>query len=177
MKIRTRLVPLGVLCLACGGAFAQSVTGSVDASITLDSACEVNGSTATTGVDFGDLAFGNHSSLFVSADAEVVSAGNGISVQCTPGTDVTLTFDGGLHAADANAALGLRAMEHTGGASHVTYNLYGTAARDTPLAVGGSLNLTADGTEQVVEVFGRAFGEEGLAAGGYSDTIGVTLTF
>lgn len=177
MNTRAKLVSFAVLCLFCGGAFAQSVTGTINAAITLDAACEVNGSTDTASVDFGDLLFGNHSTLFATADAEVVNTGNGISVQCTPGTSVALSFNGGLHAADADPGLGLRAMEHSGGAAHVTYNLYDTAIRDTPLAVNGTLVLTADGTPQVVEVFGRAFGEDGLASGTYSDTIGVTLTF
>ena len=80
--------------------------------------------------------------------------------------------------ADANAALGLRALKHTAANAFVTYNLYDDQARVTPLAVNGTIGpFTADGTAQTVNVYGRAFGESGLIVGSYTDTIAVTLTF
>ena len=170
---------LVLLAAGCPGlALAQVVTGSVDATITLQASCEVNGAPGATGVDFGALDFGTHSTLFDQADAEISDTAAGISVQCTPGTQYTLTFDGGLHAASANAALGLRAMEHTAGGTFVTYNLYAASGRTVPMSINGTLGpLTADGSAQTVNVYGRALGESGLVAGTYDDTIGVTLSF
>lgn len=170
---------LALLALAAPGlALAQVVSGSVDATITLQASCEVNGAPGATGVDFGALDFGTHSTLFNQADAEISDTAAGISVQCTPGTQYTLSFDGGLHAASANAALGLRAMEHSAGGTFVTYNLYAASARTVPMSINGTMGpLTADGSAQTVNVYGRALGESGLVAGTYDDTIGVTLSF
>ncbi|UTA78603.1 hypothetical protein J4377_11555 [Halomonas sp. XH26] len=47
---------------------AQTVSGTIDASITLEDACSVNGEEGAA-VDFGSLAFGTHSALFDQADA------------------------------------------------------------------------------------------------------------
>ena len=170
---------LVLLALAAPGlALAQVVSGSVDATITLQASCEVNGAPGATGVVFGALDFGTHSTLFNQADAEISDTAAGISVQCTPGTQYTLSFDGGLHAASANAALGLRAMEHSAGGTFVTYNLYAASARTVPMSINGTMGpLTADGSAQTVNVYGRALGESGLVAGTYDDTIGVTLSF
>lgn len=163
---------------APGLALAQVVSGSVDATITLQASCEVNGAPGATGVDFGALDFGTHSTLFDEADAEISDTAAGISVQCTPGTQYTLTFDGGLHSASANASLGLRAMQHSTGTPYVTYNLYAASGRTVPMSVNGTMGpLTADGSAQTVNVYGRALGESGLVAGTYDDTIGVTLSF
>jgi spore coat protein U-like protein len=167
-----------VASLAPNVVLAQVVSGSVDATITLQASCEVNGAPGATGVDFGALDFGTHSTLFDQADAEISDTAAGISVQCTPGTQYTLAFDGGLHAASANAALGLRAMEHSGGGTFVTYNLYAASGRTVPMSINGTMGpLTADGSAQTVNVYGRALGESGLVAGTYDDTIGVTLSF
>lgn|SRR5687767_2331929 len=178
MKARAFVLFALLACACPGAALAQVVSGSVDATITLEAACEVNGAPGTTGVDFGALDFGTHPTLFTQADAEISDAAAGISVQCTPGTQYTMTFDGGLHAASANAALGLRALEHTGGGVFVTYNLYASPGRTTPMSINGTMGpLTADGSVQTVNVYGRALGESGLVTGTYDDTIGVTLTF
>jgi spore coat protein U-like protein len=180
MKVRAYLIAALTLaaCVFHGTASAQVVTGTVDATITLENACEVNGAPGTTGVDFGTLDFGTHPTLFTQADSEISDSGAGISVQCTPGTQYTMSFDGGLYSVNANAALGLRALEDPVSHAHVTYNLYDLPARVTPLSINGSIGpLTADGSVQTVNVYGRALGETGLVAGTYADTIGVTLTF
>lgn len=178
MKARAFLLFAVLACAFPGVVLAQVVTGTVDATITLQASCEVNGAPGATGVDFGSLDFGTHSTLFDEADAEISDTAAGISVQCTPGTQYTLAFDGGLHSASANAALGLRAMELAAGGTFVTYNLYAASGRTVPMSINGTMGpLTADGSAQTVNVYGRALGESGLVPGTYNDTIGVTLSF
>lgn len=155
-------------------AFAQSATGTVQSTITLTSACAINGSTATSAVNFGTLAFGSTTTLFTSVDAAIAgSTSAGIAIQCTPGTVVNLRFVSGLH--DGAALGGTRAMSN--GTLFVPYDLYSNAGRTTPLLFATNLPLTADGTVQTLPVYGRALGVAGLAAGTYTDTISVTLTF
>ena len=156
------------------GALAQSVTGSVGATITLTSACEVNGSAAASGVDFGTLDFGTHSTLFTSATSEIDGNGSGaISVQCSPGSDATLTFNAGLN--DGEATGGKRALSN--GTLYIPYDIYADAGHANLLDNGDGVNITADGSAQTVNVYGRALGASGLTPGAYTDTISVTLAF
>ncbi|UNK79786.1 spore coat U domain-containing protein [Sphingopyxis granuli] len=159
----------------CFPAYAQTVTGDIHATITLEAACEVNEDAETTDVDFGTLDFGTNSTLFSSADAQVSGNGAGsISVQCTPGSDATLTVDNGLN--DASAIVGgSRALVN--GALVVPYDIYSDSSFSTVLNNGSSIPITGDGTVQDVEIYGRAVGTAGLTAGTYTDTISLTLTF
>lgn len=156
-------------------ASAQTVTGTIDTTITLTSACEVNGSTATSGVDFGTIDFGSHSTLFSEATSTLDpgGGGGGISIQCSPGSDASLTINSGLN--DAAVAGSGRAMSN--GSLYVPYDIYSDAAFLNVLANGASITVTADGTEQIVPIYGKALGNSGLQAGTYTDTISVTLSF
>lgn len=166
---------LAVTAFFCNPANAQTVTGTIDATITLTSACEVNGSTATSGVDFGTIDFGSHTTLFSEATSTLDpgGGGSGISIQCSPGSDASLTIVGGLN--DASVAGSGRAMKN--GSLYVPYDIYSDASFATLLANGNSIAVTADGTIQTIPIYGKALGNGGLTAGLYSDTISVTLSF
>lgn len=160
------------LCVA----HAQSVTGTVDVSIELTGGCEVNDSTDTTGVDFGSLEFGTHSTLFVQADAAVLNGGTEIEVLCSPGISPSFQITGGSN--DANGGSANHAMVNDG--NYVPYSIYTDAGRNDVLAVNTpySLSGTADGvTPQTLELYGRAFGAPGLQSGTYTDTLSVELSF
>lgn len=174
IKTSARLA-IGVFtALLSTAAIAQSTTGTIASTITLTSACAVNGNTGTAAVNFGTLAFGSVSTLFTTVDAQVAgTTAAGIDIQCTPGTAVKLRFISGLH--DGAAVGGTRAMSN--GTVFVPYDLYSNAGRTTPLLFATDLPLTANGLVQTLPVYGRAVGITGLAAGSYTDTISVTLTF
>jgi len=163
-----------VSLLASAPAFAQSVTGTIDSSITLLAACEVNGSPATNGTDFGSLDFGSQSTFFSSATAQVQSgAGSAIEVRCAPGSDATLTITSGQH--DSAVAGSGRAL--ASGANYVPYDIYRDAALQNVLANGATISILANGAIQQVPIYGRALGNSGLVPGTYTDTIAVTLDF
>ncbi len=154
---------------------AQNVTGTVDSTITLSRACQVNGTTGTTNVQFGVLDFGTQTTLFTEAHAEIQGGGSGsaITVQCSPGTAATLTFGAGLH--DAAVSGSGRAMSN--GSLLVPYDLYSNAGLTTVVPVGATQTVTADSTVQTIHVYGKALGAPGLIADTYTDTINVTLAF
>lgn len=152
---------------------AQTVTGTVDSTITLTRACQVNGTTDATNVAFGVLDFGTHTTLFTDATAQVEGNGGAITIQCSPGASATLTFAAGLH--DAAVAGSGRAMGN--GTLLVPYDLYSNAALSTVMPVGATQSITADGTVQTINIYGRALGAPGLTAATYTDTIAVTLAF
>ncbi len=53
---------------------AATVTGSINSTLTLISACQVNGSSGTSGLNFGALNFGTQDALFVTANARCSAA-------------------------------------------------------------------------------------------------------
>lgn len=167
------LLAFGFGLLFSASASAQTVTGTVESTITLTRACQINGATDTTNVAFGVLDFGAHTTLFTDASAQVQGNGGAITIQCSPGASATLTFAAGLH--DAAVAGSGRAMGN--GSLMVPYDLYSDAALSTVIPVGGTQEITADGTVQTVNVYGRALGAPGLTAATYTDTIAVTLAF
>lgn len=153
---------------------AETVTGTLDASITLTKACKVNGATTTSGVSFGSLAFGTHTTLFTEATATADGNGSGaISIQCTPGADATLKFNAGQN--DGQASGSGRAMKS--GTYYVPYDIFSDAGYSNKLTSGSGVTVTADGTAHTVNVYGKALGASGLVAGTYSDVITVELSF
>lgn len=156
-----------------------AVTGTVDATITLEAGCIVNGQNfddGSTGVDFGTIDFGTHNTLFTESDAQILSGATELTVQCSNGITPVVTFDAGLNDSQG-AGVGLHAMAHqTDAAQFVTYNLYSDAGRTTIIPVGGDVTLDDDGTQQTVSVYARAFGEAGLITGTYTDTMTVVVT-
>ena len=172
LKIASVLA-VGAGLLFSSSSNAQTITGTVDATIVLTRACQINGSTGTTNVAFGVLDFGTHTTLFTDASAQVQGNGGAITIQCSPGAPATLTFAAGLH--DATVAGSGRAMSN--GTLMVPYDLYSNAALSTVMPVGATRTITADGSVQTVNVYGRALGAPGLTAATYTDTVAVTLAF
>lgn len=160
------------------------ITGTVDATITLTTACRINNtvvSNSSTGVNFGTIDFGTQNSYFTTADAQLVgTAGPGIVIQCSNGIEPTIAFSGGSFAGSGTSntgTTGARSMKHTTSAQYVTYNLYRDAGRGTAIPVNGTITLATDGSVQTVPVFGRAFGANGLVTGTYNDVVVVTISF
>ncbi|MFC7367446.1 MULTISPECIES: spore coat U domain-containing protein [Vreelandella] len=154
---------------------AQSLSGTIDASITLEAGCSIDGEDGTA-VDFGELAFGTHSALFDQADAQVAGAG-GITVLCSPGVAPTFTLLNGAH--DGDAAPAIHAMQDTTEPAFVGYTLYTDTARTETLALNGTIVLDEfTNGPQSIDLYGRAFGDPGnLPAGTYEDTLQVQLTW
>ncbi|WP_434986130.1 Csu type fimbrial protein [Vreelandella zhaodongensis] len=154
---------------------AQTVSGTIDASITLEDACSIDGEEGAA-VDFGELAFGTHSALFDQADAQVAGAG-GITVLCSPGVTPTFTLLSGAH--DGDAAPAIHAMQETTESAFVGYTLYTDTARTETLALNGTIELDEfTNGSQSIDLYGRAFGDPGnLPSGTYEDTLQVQLTW
>jgi len=171
----TLLLP--ALFIAAPPAYAD-ITGTIDATITLEAGCIINGQNyddGSTGVDFGTLDFGTQNTLFTQTDAQVLSGATGFTIQCSNGITPTLSFDAGQNDG-SGAGAGLHAMAHqTAAGQFVTYNLYSDAGRTAVIPVGGDIVLAGDGSVQTVNVYGRAFGEAGLTPGVYADVVTVVV--
>ncbi|WP_016714723.1 Csu type fimbrial protein [Pseudomonas monteilii] len=155
---------------------AATVTGNITSTLTLIAACQVNGSSGTSGLNFGAMDFGTQDALFTSANAQVLGGGGGaMSILCSAGTVPVVKVRAGLH--DGQSSGGTRALAD-GAGNFVPYDLYTDSGRTTLLAIDGTITLpTSTGVAQTVNLYGKAVGKAGLPAGVYSDTISVELSF
>ncbi|MEO8489740.1 MULTISPECIES: spore coat protein U domain-containing protein [unclassified Pseudomonas] len=157
---------------------ATTVTGQISSTMTLIASCQVNGSGAATGLNFGSLNFGTTNSLFTNADAQLLGGtgtGGALSVLCSAGTTPTIKVRAGAH--DNASTGGTRALAD-GAGNFVPYDFYTDSGHSALLAIDGVITLAAStGVAQSVNLYGRAVGKAGLPAGTYTDTVAVELTF
>lgn len=172
----SRFLFAGVGLLLASQAQAATVTGQINASLVLISSCQVNGSTATTGVNFGALNFGTQTALFTTAGAQVLGSGSSaLSILCSNGAIPVVKVGVGAH--DGQGTGGTRAL-YDGSANYVAYDFFTDSGLTTPLAINGTITLpTSSGAAQTVNLYGKAVGKAGLPPGTYTDTVAVELSF
>jgi len=172
----TRFLFAGIGLVLATQAQAATVTGQINASLTLISSCQVNGSTATTGVNFGALSFGTQNALFTEAGAQVLGAGNAaLSILCSNGAIPVIKLGAGGH--DGQSTGGTRAL-YDGIGNYVAYDFFTDAAHSNVIVINGTVTLpTSTGVAQSVNLYGRAVGKAGLPPGTYTDTVAVELSF
>lgn len=152
-----------------GAVQAQSVIGTISAELVLTKACTVNGSSASTEVDFGALNFDTKTTLFTTSDATLASS---IEFQCSNGSTAVFTFGNG-----ANHDGSLRNLKRGATTDVVPYRLYSDSGFSTEVTALG-ISVPANGTVQTLDLFARATNSSTtLAAGTYTDSIAVTLSF
>lgn len=171
---RCILAALG-LALAAQGQ-AATVTGTINSTLTLTAACQVNGSSASSGLNFGTLNFGTQEALFTTANAQVLGGGSGaMSILCSAGTVPVIRVRAGSH--DGQSTGGSRALAD-GAGNFVPYDFYTDAGHTTVLVIDSTITLpTSTGVAQTVNLYGQARGKAGLPAGVYTDTVAVELSF
>lgn len=142
---------------------AATATGQFNVTITIQSNCVVQSAT--------DLAFGSQGVLTGNVDAQST-----ISVQCTNTTPYTV----GLSAGNGTGAT-VASRKMTGpAAATVNYSVYRDAARTQVwgTTIGtDTVAGTGNGSVQPISVYGRVPAQATPAAGSYSDTITVTVTY
>ena len=160
----------------CGQAQAATVTGQINATLTLTASCQVNGAGGSSGLNFGALNFGSQEALFTQAAAQVLGGGGGaMSILCSSGTTPSVKIGAGTH--DGQSTGGNRALAD-GNGNFVPYDFYTDAGHSQLLAIDGVINLaTSTGVAQTVNLYGLAKGKAGLPAGVYNDVVAVELSF
>jgi spore coat protein U-like protein len=166
--------PLGSIPAAL--AQTAPTTGVLQVSASVESGCRVVGQAQVNGVDFGELDFSSHPSLFkqpLTAQARLAS--DTLQLRCVGVTSAHITVDAGLHASDNQRRL-------ASGAQHVPYELFLDDAGAEPLSIDTprSVPISANGALAVVDlpVYGRvppATG--GYSPGSYQDRVQVTVSW
>jgi spore coat protein U-like protein len=152
------------LVIIDGGAVVQAATAtdSFTVSAEVTAVCEVIAE---------DLDFGSYD----AASSSPTDAQSDIEVTCTPGT----TYDIGLNAGTGTGATVTdRSMLNR--TVELDYALYSDAARTTNWGETVGIDTvagTGDGTPIDHNVYGRIAAGQFVAAGSYSDTINVSVTY
>jgi spore coat protein U-like protein len=166
----------GTLLAMPAAAQPYSVSGELQVRIELVESCKINNAEQSEGsstLNFGTINFGEQTTFFTETTA-AASGGFGatLTILCTPGISPKLSFDGGEHAGDGEG-VGTRAMGHATSLTHfVTYNLLNAG---TLIPINTELTYPSTGAPISLNITGKAFGEDGLIAGLYQDTVTVTL--
>lgn len=145
------------------GVSAQTTQTTMDVSATVVKACVVSAT---------NLAFGDYDpTATIPSDAT-----SSVTVTCTPGT----SFSVGLNAGTTSGSTVTNRRMASGG-NRLSYVLYSDAARttnwgntpgsDTPAAV------TAISSPTVLTVYGRVPALQAVAAGSYTDTVTITVSY
>jgi spore coat protein U-like protein len=144
-------------------AMAAVATGNMTVRITIQAECKVQSAS--------DLDFGTKGVLDVATDQTST-----IGVQCTTGQ----TYNVGLSAgAGAGATTAIRQMTGPGAAT-INYSLYRDTARTLLWGVTIGTDTTAgtgNGNVQNLTVYGRVPAQTTPAAGIYTDTVAITVTY
>jgi spore coat protein U-like protein len=160
---RGLIAALAATSFVSQAANAATATGQFNVTITIQSNCVVVSAT--------DLAFGTQGVISANIDAQST-----ISVQCTNTTPYNIGINAGN---GAGATVAARKMTGPAAAT-VTYSAYRDAART--LVWGQTIGTdteaaTGNGSAQPITVFGRVPPQTTPAAGAYTDTLTVTVTF
>ena len=155
-------------------AAADSSAGTIAVSINVTNACVVNGATtpqANVG-SLGEIAFADQPGIFGNVDGQLVGTLGTLQVQCSPGVTPQLTIGSG-----ANDAAGKRRMASSG--NMLDYRLFSDSQRTSELTIGSRITLgTATTAPFSVPIYARVnSGGNVIAAGRYTDTVQVTLTW
>ena len=172
MKRNRRLLLFGLVMAMLGGIapviHAATVTTTLPVTATVGAVCTVSAS----GVNFG------------SFTGAAVNANGSITVTCPTGMSYTVALNAGSHFGSSGVAA--RAVQSSGGGA-LAYRLFsdsaltsewGDACGSQTYSAGGCITSGGTGGAQLLTVFGRLEQISGApAAGSYSDTVVVTVSF
>jgi spore coat protein U-like protein len=159
-KLKLAFASLFLLAFA-SASNATQVTSTFAVQMTLAPTCIIN---STSTLDFG-------SQGVLTANVDQTSA---LAVQCTNTTPYSIGLDAGT---GNGASVAVRKL--TSGSNTVNYSLYSDSGRSVVWGntVGTMVAGTGNGASQSYQVYGRVPPQTTPAAGSYTDTITVTVTY
>lgn len=167
--------------VASGGGLSSTVhaeTNAVfDVAAEIVAGCRVDGlGTSGHAGTIGTLDFGEDSSFSTATHSASIAASQAIRLRCTPGVALTMSIDGGGH-----AALGRRHLQReTGSDARIAYSLCRDAACAEPIAIGGgtAVAVTSANSDDVrLPLFAALTLPGALPPGRYGDMLTVTLAW
>ena len=161
----------------------QSLSGTLDATLTLETACAISGTTLTSGIDLGTLAFGTWPATFTGQLTAQATGGPGgagnTTVVCSPDvSSIQITIDGGGNAGQGSSiGTGARALASSG--KFMPYDVFSDSGHTTayPINTGVSVNVSGSGAAFDLPIYGlvNKTTANAVDAGAYTDTLQVTI--
>lgn len=150
-------------CISSNPAFATDATTTMGVSAIVLNACLVSAT---------DMAFGSYN----PTSSTPTDATSSIIVTCTPGT----LYNVGLNAGTtAGATVSTRKMLN--GAAPLNYSLYSNSGRSTNWGNSSGSDTVSQTASSIVPatftVYGRVPAQQSVAAGAYTDTVTVTVSY
>ena len=134
--------------------------------------CGVVGGGAGNGLDFGTLDFGTYPAV-ATGQSNATSSGSTLQIECSPGTTLMVSIDGGMHSTGGNTQRNL-ANANT---QLIGYRLYADAAHTSAFPVGQAVSIPVSGVISL-PIYGSVALQGGSApAGTYTDTAQVILSY
>jgi spore coat protein U-like protein len=172
--MRLSLLAIAAGTLAAGSAFAgpspQSSDFQVTASVT--NSCII---TSTTGISFA--AYDPADTHF----AAPLDASGTVNVRCTRGTNAAVALDQGDQAATTSSCSAPLRQMTDGGSERLRYDIYQNAARNIPwgcdAANDQAFTAAASNVPTTLTTYGRIPPGQDVAAGNFTDTVVVSVTF
>lgn len=147
-------------------------TGTFNVTATVNGSCRVVSTT--------DIAFGVYDPADVNFSTALDGTGS-ISVRCVRGVTANVALDQGLYAGAGSTCVAPVRRMSDGGTERLGYGIYSDAARTTAwgcdAANDQTFTSTASNASHVLTTYGRVPAGQDVAAGSYSDTVTVTVTF
>lgn len=163
---KLKAVSLAAMILAASGpVLAATVTNTFQAQIVIQNACRVDLTSPTT------LNFGTQGVLAANVDTTST-----INLTCSTSTPYDVALNAGANPATAGDVTTRRMAN---GSSYVSYQMYSDSGRTTVWgnSTTNDVSGTGNGSAQTLTVYGRVPSQTTPAAGTYTDTVTITVTY
>lgn len=163
-------------CAIPGAAWGQT-TAQFDVAASIVAGCLVDGVGGSGNVGrIGTLDFGIDSTFSTAIHTATTTGNQAIRLRCTPGANLTMSIDGGGH-----AAAGVRNLQRGANvAARIAYTLCRDAGCTLPIAIGTAyaVPVSASNSEDVrLPIYGSLTLPGTRPPGTYTDLLTVTLTW
>ncbi|WP_411339758.1 spore coat U domain-containing protein [Sphingopyxis sp. J-6] len=167
----------GLVAYAAGSSAQAETTAQFDVSATITAGCLVDGLGGSGNAGrVGTLDFGLDSTFSTATHTATTTGTQAIRLRCTPGANLTMSIDGGSHAAAGARNLQLGANS----GARLVYTLCRDAGCTQPIAIGTPYAVPVSGanSEDVrLPIYGLLTLPGTRPPGTYTDTLTVTLTW
>lgn len=166
---------LAALCTP--GQASAETSRSFQVAAVIQSGCAVDGiGTSGSAGSIGSLSFGQDNTLSTGVHTAALSGSQTIILRCTPGVALTMTLDGGQH-----AAAGIRNLQLGSTATNrLQYRLYSDSGFTQEIGIGQSRSIAVTGSNLnnvQLPLFGRLTLPGTGQPGAHTDNILVTLNW
>ena len=159
---------LALLLCSVTSPLDAALTSTFQVSATVVAGCLVEGGAS----NYGSLDFGSYSALSTSSVTTALG-GTTVTLQCTPGVNLSMSVDAGQ-----NSASGTRNLKRSSGSSLVAYQLFRDAGFSQSLGINQCVPVSYSNPAIIkLPVYARAQLTGNLPAGNYTDVVQVVLTF